>query len=194
MTAIPLRRDFDATTLRAVARKTKDAAQARRLLALAAIYEGAMRTEAAKIGDVTLQIVRDWVVKFNAHGPDGLIDRKAPGQPPKLNDAHRAALMKMIEDGPTPAIHGVVRWRIVDLCQWVFEEFRIAFVSNRCFSKVQRHAVVRIRDSINPHPPPFWWPGVLRKFGGVSDDNARRKSATRRTHDLDLALRWISRL
>lgn len=32
----------------------------------------------------------------------------------------------MIEGGPTPAIHGVVRWRIVDLCQWVFEEFRIA--------------------------------------------------------------------
>jgi transposase len=126
MTAIPLRGDFDAAALRSVAKKAKDAGQARRLLALAAIYEGAMRTEAAKIGDVTLQIVRDWVVKFNAHGPDGLIDRKAPGQPPKLNDAHRAALMKMIEEGPTPAIHGVVRWRIVDLCQWVFEEFRIA--------------------------------------------------------------------
>ena len=78
MTAIPLREDFDAATLRSVAKKTKNAAQARRLLALAAIYEGAMRTEAAKIGDVTLQIVRDWVVKFNAHGPDGLIDRKAP--------------------------------------------------------------------------------------------------------------------
>jgi transposase len=126
MTAIPLRGDFDAAALRSVAKKAKDAGQARRLLALAAIYEGAMRTEAAKIGDVTLQIVRDWVVKFNAHGPDGLIDRKAPGQPPKLNDAHRATLIKMIEDGPTPAIHGVVRWRIVDLCQWVFEEFRIA--------------------------------------------------------------------
>jgi transposase len=126
MTAIPLRRDFDATTLRAVARKTKDAAQARRLLALAAIYEGAMRTEAAKIGDVTLQIVRDWVVKFNAHGPDGLIDRKAPGQPSKLNDAHRAALLKMIEEGPTPAIHGVVRWRLIDLAQWMFEEFRLS--------------------------------------------------------------------
>jgi transposase len=71
MTAIPLRGDFDAAALRSVAKKTKDAAQARRLIALAAIYEGAMRTEAARIGDVTLQIVRDWVVKFNAHGPDG---------------------------------------------------------------------------------------------------------------------------
>ena len=62
-----------------LAKKSKDGAQARRLLALAAIYDGASRTEAAKIAGVTLQIIRDWVVKFNASGPEGLIDRKAPG-------------------------------------------------------------------------------------------------------------------
>ncbi len=78
--AIPLRTDFDAVMARAAARKSKDGGQARRLLALAAIYDGASRTEAARIGGVTLQIVRDWVLKFNAAGPDGLIDRKAPGQ------------------------------------------------------------------------------------------------------------------
>ena len=59
MAAVPIRGDFDAPTLRAVAKKTKDAAQARRLLAFAAVYDGATRTEAAVIGDVTLQIVRD---------------------------------------------------------------------------------------------------------------------------------------
>jgi transposase len=85
---IALRGDFDAPSLRAAARQAKDAGQARRLLALAAVYDGATRTEAAKIGGVTLQIVRDWVVKFNAHGPAGLIDRKAPGQPSRLNDTH----------------------------------------------------------------------------------------------------------
>jgi len=100
---IPLRADFDAPRLRAAARKTKDAAQARRLLALAAVYDGASRTEAARIGGVTLQIVRDWVLRFNARGPDGLADRKAPGQPPRLNDTHRAALAAVIESGPTPA-------------------------------------------------------------------------------------------
>jgi transposase len=98
--------------------------QARRLLALAAVYDEATRTDAAKIGGVTLQIVRDWVVKFNAHDPTGLID-KAPGQPSRLNDTHRAALAKIIESGPIPAVHGVVRWRIVDLCQWIWEEFRV---------------------------------------------------------------------
>src|SRR5450631_3899637 len=122
---VSLRGDFKASQLRALARKTKDGPQARRLLALAAVYDGASRTEAARIGGVTLQIVRDWVVKFNAHGPDGLIDRKAPGQPSRLSDAHRTALKAIIESGPTPATHGVVRWRLVDLCQWVWEEFRI---------------------------------------------------------------------
>ncbi len=123
---VPLRSDFDADALRGISRKTKDGPQARRLLALAAIYEGASRTEAARIGGVTGQIVRDWVVKFNAHGPDGLIDRKPPGQPSKLTDAHRAALVARVDAGPIPAVHGVVRWRLVDLIQWVWEEFRIS--------------------------------------------------------------------
>ena len=123
---VPLRGDFEASQLRAFARKTKDASQARRLLALAAIYDGASRTDAARIGGVTLQIVRDWVVKFNANGPDGLVDRKSPGQPSRLNDTHRAAIAKMIESGPIPSVHGVVRWRLVDLAQWILEEFRIS--------------------------------------------------------------------
>src|ERR1700723_2518629 len=122
---IPLRADFDARMVRAAAKRSKDGPQARRLLALAAIYEGATRTEAAKIGGVTLQIVRDWVLKFNAHGPQGLLDRKAPGQPPRLSNEHRGALAAIIESGPIPAAHGVVRWRIVDLCQWIYEEFRV---------------------------------------------------------------------
>jgi transposase len=122
---VPLRSDFDAVQLRVIARKAKDGPQARRLLALAAVYEGATRIAAAKIGGVTLQIVRDWVMKFNAHGPDGLINKKAPGQPSKLKNIHRAALAKIIEEGPIPAIHGVVRWRLIELCQWIFEEFRI---------------------------------------------------------------------
>jgi transposase len=86
---------------------------------------------------VTLQIVRDWVMKFNALGPAALIDRKAPGQKPRLNEEQRAALAKMIDDGPIPAIHGVVRWRLVDLCQWAFEEFRVT-VSPQTMSRQVR--------------------------------------------------------
>jgi transposase len=135
--AIGLRGDFDADALRRLAKRTKDGPQARRLLALAAIYDGAARSEAAKIGGVGLQVVRDWVLRFNAEGPDGLVNRKAPGQPPRLDQAQRAALAAIVESGPTPAIHGVVRWRIVDLCQWVFEEFRIP-VAEQTMSRTLR--------------------------------------------------------
>jgi transposase len=78
---------------------------------------------------VTLQIIRDWVVKFNATGPDGLIDRKAPGQPSFLNATHRAALVEAIESGPIPAAHGVVRWRIIDLAQLLWDEFGVSVSS-----------------------------------------------------------------
>src|SRR3954468_12244162 len=134
---VPLRTDFDADGLRAIARKTKDGPQARRLLALATIYDGATRTEAARIGGVTVQIVRDWVVKFNAHGPDGLIDRKPPGRPSKLTDAHRAALMARVDAGPIPAVHGVVRWRLIDLMQWLWEEDQIT-ISQQTLSREVR--------------------------------------------------------
>lgn len=123
---IAFRTVFDATSVRKAARYCKDGAQTRRLLALAAIYDGASRTEAARIGGVTLQIVRDWVVKFNAAAPDGLITRKAPGQPPILNATHRAALVEAIERGPIPAVHGVVRWRIVDLTQMLWDDFSLS--------------------------------------------------------------------
>lgn len=126
-----------AIDLRRLARRSKDAAQARRLLALAAIYDGGSRTEAALLGDVTLQIVRDWVLRFNADGPDGLIDRKAAGPKPLLTDVHRRALAAQIDRGPIPAAHGVVRWRLCDLGQWLWEEFRVS-VSPQTLSREVR--------------------------------------------------------
>ena len=135
--AIALRSDFSAVDLRRLARWSKDVAQARRLLALAVIYEGGTRSEAARLGHVTLQIVRDWVVRFNAEGPDGLIGRRAPGPTPLLTDAHRQALAGQIERGPIPAAHGVVRWRLCDLGQWLWEEFRVS-VSSQTLSRELR--------------------------------------------------------
>src|SRR5258708_36235837 len=115
--AIPvaLRGDFKASQLRGLARKTKDGPQARRLLAVAAIYDGATRTEAAKIGGVGLQILRDWGMPCNARGAAGLVDGKSPGQPSKLNDLERPAILRMIESGPIRWIPGVVRWLLIDL-------------------------------------------------------------------------------
>lgn len=124
--AIGLREDFDGPALRRLARASSSANQTRRLLALAEIYDGGSRTAAARIGGVGLQIVRDWVVRFNDRGPDGLLDGKAPGPRSRLNDDQRRALVEAVERGPIPAIHGVVRWRLIDLVQWLHEEFAVS--------------------------------------------------------------------
>ena len=123
--------------MRELARRSADVAQTRRLLALAAIYAGGSRTEAAGIGGVGLQTVRDWVLAFNAEEPPGLVNGKAPGNPPLLNGARREALRQILESGPIAAVHGVVRWRLIDLAQWVFEEFGIA-ISKQTLSRELR--------------------------------------------------------
>ena len=161
---IPLRPDHDALGLRRLARASEDADQVRRLLALALIYDGGSRTQAAEAGGVTLQVVRDWVLRFNADGPGGLIDRRAPGQPSRLNDAHRAVLAAMVENGPIPAAHGVVRWRIIDLCQWIWEEYRIS-VSKQTLSrelraigyrKLSARQKVGAVEAFKKSGPPHW--------------------------------------
>jgi transposase len=135
--AISLRGDFDGERLRRLARDAKDGAQTRRLLALASIYDGGSRSDAARLGNVTLQIVRDWVMRFNARGPDGLLNGKAPGPQSLLNDLQRTALAQAIERGPTPYLDGVVRWRLCDLAQWLWEEFRVS-VSEQTLSREVR--------------------------------------------------------
>ncbi len=108
-----------------MAKGSRDPVQLRRLLALAEIYDGGARSAEARIGGVGLQSIRDWVLRFNAGGPEALIDAKTAGREPKLGAVELQALVRVVEAGPLLAIHGVVRWRLVDLRQWVFEEFGI---------------------------------------------------------------------
>src|SRR6266852_6976011 len=116
--------------------------EAAQLRALAAIYDGGSRAEAARLGGVGLQTVRDWVLAFNAEGPPGLVNGKAPGNAPPLTQAHRQALLEIVESGPIPAVHGVVRRRLIDLAQWVFEEFRIS-ISKQTLSRELRALELR---------------------------------------------------
>jgi transposase len=92
---------------------------------------------AAQIGGVGLQTIRDWVLAFNARGPEGLIDGKAPGKVPLLDAQKRQALAKIVEEGPIPAAHGVVRWRLIDLAQWVFDQFAVS-ISQQTLSRERR--------------------------------------------------------
>jgi transposase len=177
---IPLRSDFDAARVRQAARVSQDGRQVRRLLALAAIYEGATRTRAAEIAGVTLQIVRDWVLKFNAHGPSGLIDRRAPGQPSRLNADHRSALAAIVEAGPDPAVHGVVRWRIIDLCRWVWNQFQIR-VSKQTLSRELRAMGFRKLSARPRHHAQA--AGAIEQFKKSSPKNWMRSRANRASRE-----------
>ncbi len=125
--AVELRCDFDALSLRALAKRCRDAKQTRRLLSIAGIYAGMSRYEAAKIGGMDRQILRDWVLRFNAEGPEGLSDRKAPGAKRRLNDAQMRQLDIIVKTGPDPAVDGVVRWRCCDLAKLIKERFGVSY-------------------------------------------------------------------
>ncbi len=141
---VALREDFDGPCLRGLAKASKDAGQSRRLLALAEIYDGGRRKDAARIGDVGLQVIRDWVLRFNAKGPAGLIDGKATGKPPKLSDEQRQALARIVDSGPIPAVHGVVRWRRKDLALWIYEEYGISLEESSVGRELRALGFVKI--------------------------------------------------
>ncbi len=107
--------DFSATDLRRLAAASKDANQSRRLLTLAAVRDGMSRTDAAKIGGMDRKTLRDWVHRFNERGSDGLKDNWRRDVPSRLSAEQRARLSTRVEIGPDRAVHGVVRWRKIDL-------------------------------------------------------------------------------
>ena len=113
--------------LRRLAASTKDANQSRRLLSIAAVLDGMSRADAAKIGGMDRQTLRDWAHRFNAHGPAGLKDNRRRGNPRRLSTAQQAELAGIVETGPDPAVDGVVRWRRIDLQRVIEERFGVAY-------------------------------------------------------------------
>jgi transposase len=125
--AILIRTDYDGKTLRGLARRCQNSNQSRRLLALAAVYDGMSRTEAAKIGGMDRQTLRRWVLRFNADGPEGLFDRWSPGPARRLSDDQLRELATIVETGPDVQTDGVVRWRRVDLRAVIKERFGVDY-------------------------------------------------------------------
>jgi transposase len=124
---VSVRTDFSAGELRRLAVATKNANQSRRLLSLAAVLEGMNRTDAARIGGMDRQTLRDWVHRFNERGPDGLKDTWSKGNPRRLSPHQQAELARLVETGPDRAAHGVVRWRRIDLQHLIAERFGVAY-------------------------------------------------------------------
>jgi hypothetical protein len=108
--AVRLRKDYSAEALRALARRSKDVNQSRRLLSLAAVLDGMDRGSATRIGGMDRQTLRDWVHRFNAAGPDGLIDNWTEGPEPRLSAEQLTEFAVIVEAGPDGERDGVVRW------------------------------------------------------------------------------------
>jgi transposase len=128
------RTEYAADDLRALASKSRDAAQVRRLLGLACVLDRRSRTEAADQAGMDRQTLRDWVHRYNADGVEGLKSSHGPGKPPSLTGEQMAELKATVLKGPDPDRHGVVRWRCVDLRAEVARRFAVE-VTERTIGK-----------------------------------------------------------
>lgn len=126
-TAVKMRADYSAAALRRLAKGSKDVNQSRRLLSLAAVLDGMSRADAARIGGMDRQTLRDWVHRFNQAGPEGLKDAWYKGPEPRLSPAQKAELAQIVETGPDRAVDGVVRWRRIDLQKVIKDRFGVAY-------------------------------------------------------------------
>lgn len=124
------RTEHTGAELRALSSRCADGAQVRRILALAMVLEGRSRTEAAALNGMDRQTLRDWVHRYNAMGVAGLKSRRAPGRAPALSELQRAELLDLVIQGPDPQLHGVVRWRCVDLKAEVARRFEVEVHEN----------------------------------------------------------------
>ena len=127
MCALAIRDDIGPEELRRRARQEGDGRVAARLFAIANALEGMDRASAARLAGMDRQTLRDWVHRYNEAGIAGLSNRPAPGRSPKLTEGQMAALKAVVLAGPNPAVDGVVRWRIVDLCRWVAERWGVSY-------------------------------------------------------------------
>jgi transposase len=169
--SIAVRDDFTASELRKLAARAKDANQGRRLLALAAVYDGMSRAEAAKIGGMDRQTLRDWVHRFNAEGPNGLENRSAPGRACWLSTEQMGELAEIVETGPDLETDGVVRWRRIDLKRVIEKRFGVVYAERSISRLLADLGFVHI--SARPQHP-GQNPKVIEAYKKTSVERSRR--------------------
>ena len=145
------RMNHTAAELRALAAQSDDADQARRLLAIAMILDGASRADAARQTGMDRQTLRAWVHRYNQQAVNGLISRKAPGAAGKLTRAQMSEVRQWVLDGPDPAIHKVIRWRCVDLCAEVERRFAVTVAKRTMVKWLRKWRFTRLQP--RPYHP-----------------------------------------
>jgi transposase len=101
---------------------------------LAAVYDGMSREDAARIGGMDRQTLRDWVHRFNDAGPAGLLNTMVP-RGRRLSTGQLRQLAELVETGPDREVDGVVRWRRIDLKRVIEERFGVVY-NERTVSKL----------------------------------------------------------
>jgi transposase len=189
MTIAITRRELGSDGLRREAARCRDAAAARRMLALALVLEGGSREAAARAAGMDRQTLRDWVHRYNAGGLAGLRDRPRSGRKPRLTPEQGAELAAVVERGPDPDRDGVVRWRRIDLKALIEARFAVR-LHERSVGKVL-HRLGFARLSVRPRHPkadeaaqaafrqasPSWWRRRCRRRPPAS--RSRSGSRTR---------------
>ena len=170
--AIAIEREVSSSELRHLARRSRDANRTRRLLALAAVVDGMSRTEAAQIGGMDRQTLRDWVHRFNADGVDGLSDRWSPGPEPRLTADQKAELAALVEAGPDVETDGVTRWRRIDLKAVIRDRFGVDY-HERSVSRLLKELGFSHISARPRHPGQD--PKMLETFKKTSPGRWRRR-------------------
>ena len=124
---LPIRDDVPAAELRRLARREKDRAAAARMQAIAGALEGLSRAEAARLAGMERQALRDAVLRYNAEGLAGLHDRPRSGRRPRLTEEQRAALRRVVLDGPDVEVTGLSAWTLAELCREVEARWGVAY-------------------------------------------------------------------
>lgn len=163
MTVDITRSEHGSAELRAMSARCSDGAQVRRLLALALVMDGRDRTEAATLNGMDRQTLRDWVHRYNAEGVEGLKSRRSGGRAPVLTQEQMAEFRSLVLEGPDPSVHGVVRWRCVDLQKEVLRRFTVEVHENTISRWLRELGLTRLQP--RPYNPKknFEAEGVFKK-------------------------------
>ena len=127
MTALAIRKDRTPGVLRKLAKAERNGRVARRILAIANALSGMNRKQAAEAVGMDRQGLRDWVIRYNEHGLDGLYDAWGKGRPPRLSAIEQAGLARIILAGPDPETDGISAYTLEDLCGICQERFGKSF-------------------------------------------------------------------
>ena len=145
------RTELSASALREAAHRCRDGRVSCRLIALAMVLEGASRGAAASAGGMDRQTLRDWVLRYNEAGIEGLSDRPRSGRPPALTPAQMQELKELTLAGPNVEEHGVVRWRCIDLRGEIARRFSVQVHERTVGTLLHRCDLVRLQP--RPYHP-----------------------------------------